>query len=90
MPESPPFSSSIDLKTRIAVSLALHVARILHPPTLLDRLYLQQHTTKLLLAHGIPIGPRDGQTLRALIDETIQQNEEMKAVSRQNTQELRG
>ena len=86
-PASPPFSSSVDLKTRVAISLALHVARIPHAPTLLDRLHLQQHATKLLLAHGIPIGPRDGQTLRALIDEAIQQNEEMKAASRQQTQE---
>lgn len=83
-----PFSSSVDLKTRIAVSLALYVTRIPHTPALLDRLHLQQHATKLLLAHRIPIGPRDGQTLRALIDEAIQQNEEMKAVSRQQTQEF--
>jgi hypothetical protein len=83
-----PFSSSVDLKTRITVSLTLHVARISHTPTLLDRLHLQQHATKLLLTHGIPIGPRDGQTLRALIDEAIQQNEEMKAASRQQTQEF--
>jgi hypothetical protein len=88
MPASAPFPSSVDLKTRIAVSLALHVARIPHTPTLLDRLHLQQHATKLLLAHGIPIGPRDGQTLRALIDEAIQQNEEMKATSKQQAQEF--
>ncbi len=88
LPSPLPFSSPIDLKIRVTVFIALLVACIPHAPTLLDRLHIQQCATHLLRTYGIPIGPQDDQTLRALIDEAIQQHEEMKASSRRNTQAL--
>ncbi len=88
VPSPLPFSSHIDLKTRVTVFITLLVARIPHSFTLVDRLHIQQRATHLLRTYGIPIGPRDDQALRALIDEAIQQNEEMKASSRRNTQAL--
>ena len=68
-----PFSSSIDLTARVAIHIALMVARCARPLTVVDRLSVQRRAARLLQDHGVHTTPRDEQMLSALIEEAIQQ-----------------
>jgi hypothetical protein len=69
--------SRVDLKTQMAISIALLVARIPHSPTLVEQLLVQRRAANLLRTHGMQIGPQDEQTLRDLIEESVQQKESL-------------
>jgi hypothetical protein len=69
--------SRVDLKTQMAISIALLVARIPHSPTLVEQLLVQRRAANLLRTRGRQIGPQDEQTLRELIEEAVQQKERL-------------
>ncbi len=63
-------AGSLDVKTRVAILLALLVERLAHPPTLVDRLYLQRQAVNILLSHGIERIEREHlRMIDALVDE---------------------
>lgn len=74
---SPPSSSALDLATRIAIRIALLVARCTRVLTLFDRLSVQQDAARLLQEHGIVIGQSDERALQEIIDEAVQQKEQL-------------
>jgi hypothetical protein len=80
--------SQTDLKTQVAIYIALLVARIPHALTVVEGLFVQRRAANLLRAREIQVGPQDEWTLRELIDEAVQQKERMNDISKRNTQEL--
>jgi hypothetical protein len=71
-------SGEIDVRTHVAILLAILVARSAHPLTALDRLYLQRQAVQALLSHGIErIGQDDVRKIEALINEAVQVREQL-------------
>lgn len=85
---TPGIPSQTDLKTQVAMYIALLVARIPHSPTVVERLFVQRRAANLLRAQGIQVGPRDEQTLQELIAEAVHQKERMNRSPVRNTQAL--
>jgi hypothetical protein len=72
--------SQIDLKTQVAISITLLVARIPHSPTGVERLLVQRRAANLLRTHGIQVGSQDERVLQELIEEAIRQKERMNEI----------
>ncbi|HLZ55443.1 MAG TPA: hypothetical protein VKR06_00735 [Ktedonosporobacter sp.] len=63
----------IDLKIKVAILVALQVAKIPHALTVVDRLHIQRRAVQVLLAYDVQIGPHDLHLIDALVEEAIQQ-----------------
>ncbi len=65
--------TGLDLKTQVTLLIALLVGEFPRPLTAVDRLWVQQRATSLLMAHGMAIGLQDERAIVELIDGAVQQ-----------------
>lgn len=70
--------SLFDLKTRVAIRIALLVAQLPSTLTLVDRLLVQQRAASLLRVYGVQVEAGDERVLRELLDEAVQQKKVIK------------